>query len=331
MELKTFVEQSQNRDWWQGQAAIFFIVDTDYPILFFSQMFEKLLPVIGPIRSLNLSDHENSQSVRASCESSFLGSKSYYWCKHLNALDAKKRALWLEYFRHYQGPNCILVCVNQVPVGLEKQVAQVAIQDLSGTSDVQQMLAWAGVNDLKLRCFIAAELCKRSKKISLDTICLIARYAQLAGIESSSIIPRMLDTTIMPEKSLFTLSGFLLAHNAQQFFCAWASVAADFPEIFWISYWSDVCWRAYHFAQLMQAGKIAEAKQLGTRLPFSFLQRDWKAVNMSLLKDAIISLYSIDRDLKNGAGNGYAMLELIFLRLLSGKKATVNPSFLLVE
>ncbi len=316
MDLKTFLEHAQNQEWWSNQSVIFFVMDADYPCLFFAHLFKQVQSLIGPARSLDFHDSENAHAIRASCESSFLGCKSYYWCKHIGAVEAKRRTVWLDYFKRYRGPNCLLVGVSQMPTGVEKDRVQVTIEELSSTMEVQQLLSWAGIRDIKLRSFIAAELCKRTKKVPLDTVCLSAHYGMLAGADYSSVLPRIIDTLLMPEKSLFVLSGFLLARNGQQFFRAWAAIADDYPEIFWIAYWSDVLWRAYYFASRMKAGNIAEAKQIGNRLPFSFLQRDWKTADTAQLKNAVVALYEIDRDLKNGAENGYAALESVFMRLL---------------
>lgn len=317
MDLKTFIEHAQNQEWWSDQSMIFFVMDVDYPCLFFAHLFKQLQPSIGTVRSLDFHDSENAHAIRAACESSFLGQKSYYWCKHIGSVEAKRRAIWLDYFKRYRGPNCLLVGVGQLPTGVEKDKVHVAIEELSSMPEVQQILAWAGIRDIKLRSFIAAELCKRAKKVPLDTICLSAHYGMLAGADYAAVLPRIIDTLLMPEKSLFNLSGFLLARNGQQFFRAWAGIASDYPEIFWVSYWSDVLWRAYYFATRMQVGSIAEAKQIGNRLPFSFLQRDWKTANTAQLKNAVVTLYEIDRDLKNGAENSYAALEACFIRLLA--------------
>jgi len=316
MDLKTFLEYAQNQEWWSNQSVIFFVMDADYPCLFFAHLFKQIQPLTGPVQSLDFHDSENGHAIRASCESSFLGTKTFYWCKHLGTLEAKRRAVWLDYFKRYRGPNCLLVGVSQMPNSVDRDKVQVAIEELSSTAEVQQILAWAGIRDIKLRTFIAAELCKRTKKVPLDTIRLSAHYGILAGADYNTVLPRLIDTLLMPEKSLFTLSGFLLARNGQQFFRAWAAIASDFPEIFWVSYWSDVLWRAYYFATRMQSGNIVEAKQIGIRLPFSFLQRDWKTVNTAYLKNAVVRLYEIDRDLKNGAENSYAALEACFIRLL---------------
>lgn len=316
MDLKTFLEHSKDQEWWSNQSIVFFVMDADYPCLFFAHLFKQVRPLIGHVQSLDFHDAENAHAMRAACESSFLGNKSYYWCKHTGALDAKRRALWLDYFKRYRGPNCLLVGASQVPTGIDKHIVQITIEELTTTSEIQQILAWSGIRDIKLRSFIAAELCKRTKKVPLDTVCLSAYYGMLAGADYAAILPRIFDTLLLPEKSLFNLSGFLLARNGQQFFRAWGAIADDYPEIFWISYWADVLWRAYFFASRMQAGNIVEAKQIGNRLPFSFLQRDWKTADTDRLKSGVVSLYEMDRDLKNGAENSYAALESCFMKLL---------------
>jgi hypothetical protein len=62
--------------------------------------------------------------------------------------------------------------------------------------------------------------------------------------------------------------------------------------------------RAALYCQLKQAGDHLKAKQIGTRMPFSFLNRDWKKHNANDLIALHNTLIELDRSLKNGIWSG---------------------------
>jgi hypothetical protein len=111
------------------------------------------------------------------------------------------------------------------------------------------------------------------------------------------------------------LSQALFDRKSRQFFLQWQRVSLIYPPQFWISFWSEQLWRACSYIQLQKDGKRDEAKKIGYRLPFSFLNNAWRTYSIGELQQAHSLLYDIDYHLKQG-GNEYS-LELLYARLLN--------------
>jgi DNA polymerase III delta subunit len=119
---------------------------------------------------------------------------------------------------------------------------------------------------------------------------------------------------IVPELSLFSLSQALFDRKPSSFFKLWKQFSQKYSVPFWITFWSEQLWRAYCYVRLQKNGKEAEAKKIGYRLPFSFLNRSWRNYTLEELKTYHHLLYEIDYQVKNG-GSAYA-LDLFYATML---------------
>jgi hypothetical protein len=61
----------------------------------------------------------------------------------------------------------------------------------------------------------------------------------------------------------------------------------------------------------MERREMVEAKKVGFRLPFSFMQRDWKKTSVHELIQAHDCIYALDYGLKNG---GEFWMELFYTK-----------------
>jgi hypothetical protein len=187
----------------------------------------------------------------------------------------------------------------------------------------------AALDQKQLTCLIAifgndtvllknvTRICKGRDGISLDHACILMHYARLLGANTDQFVHQWLDKILMPERSLFTLSTHFFAKKPKVFFELLGHIGGEYPEIFWVSYWSESLWRAHYYVALNQTKQFGEAKKMSNRLPFSFIQRDWKLHSPSALKKAHQQLYEIDFALKNGASEG--MLDLFYSKFFSAQ------------
>ena len=308
MEFQSFLEHAQNPEWWQSQSVVYCISD-EYPLLFFSTLIERLKRLnMGNVQALDLTEAP-IDSTSAQLATSFLGNRTLYWLKDIANLDAKKRAYWLAYAGKYQGPNCLLLVYDknitakdrvQIPCELEQ-------------SWCSSVLKFLNVTDTRRNTLLLRGIFKCRKKIALDSLCLLAHYLEVADSEFDVFLTEWLDVIVVPDSSLFDLSKYFFARNPEQFFRVWHKLSSMYGDIFWISYWSDILWRAYHFSRLSTLGYHADAKKIGVRLPFSFMQGGWRQVSLSELKHGLNYMYALDLDLKNGV-QGSQFIELFYLK-----------------
>jgi hypothetical protein len=119
--------------------------------------------------------------------------------------------------------------------------------------------------------------------------------------------------------SLSALTEAFFAKDAQRFFSLWSALEKEYPEIFWIIFWSDHVWRAYNVIQFLQEKNFVQAKRMSFRLPYSFINRDWQKNSPSELVQAYQNLYSIDFALKKGSS--FTALDLFYVNYFNGKFA----------
>ena len=127
-------------------------------------------------------------------------------------------------------------------------------------------------------------------------------YQSVIGRKSEAFFAQWLSKIITPNKSLFSLSQYLFARQSQAFLQQWKALKDDFPDEFWIAYWSEQLWQAALFVMRAKAQGYDAAKRGAFRLPFSFINKDWQKHNEQSLVAAHDALYKLDYNLKNSAG-----------------------------
>ncbi|NBQ16809.1 hypothetical protein EBU24_00665 [bacterium] len=270
-----------------------------YPIIFFSLLMQwtkkegfALTPFFGD-QSMQTTEWVQLQSRLST---TFLGAVESLWLGNLSILDASTRKKMLEFLSNYSGPHKVFYFI-------EKADLPATIKDFI---DINESLEKV---DLE---FVFATLLKTSpqaliktvgigyKKLSLDTLCLLGLYSKVLGAKSDEFMQQWFEKIVVPEESLFSLAQFLFARKKESFFSAWLKLKDDYNSAFWTTFWSEQLWRAYHVVALRKENNFTQAKQMESRLPFSFLQKDWKNYSADELQKAHDFLYSVDHQLKNG-------------------------------
>ena len=301
MELSTFLERINKQHDLFEKHAVFCFNGSSYPLLFFSFLFShvrKQHPEL--IKTIDLSMTKKSV-VKAQLQTPFLGERVLYWLRSFPDCNRTDQRDWLSYIQQYQGPNAIVFFLTgAAPKKTPAQWLQIEVpEQINNKFFLALVLFLYGTHSARAQSF-ARDLFARHKTIPLDTACLLAHYATLTGKNTQVFFEQWLDNILMPESSLFSLSQHFFAKQDRRFFAQWARMHEQYVPQFWISFWSEQLWRASMFAHLAQAGKYAEAKKIGFRLPFSFLRGDWKKHSVSELKNAHQFIYSIDYQLKHG-------------------------------
>ncbi|MFC1841635.1 hypothetical protein ACFLYA_01055 [Candidatus Dependentiae bacterium] len=293
-----------------------------YPLLFFSFLMKKLKQIIPfDIETIHL-DTEKESIAKSKIATTFLGQKKLYWLENISDLKSKDRSKWVKTLQPYCGPNIVAFFSDtDVKLGAKKAI----VVDLDPFVDQKTFLKLSEFcSELLTKSFakifststgLRAGPLSKNKKLTLDMFCMLMRYTFLVGKNHKEFIDTWLNKIIEPEKSLFTLSQYFFDRNAQKFFALWLNIKDDYQEQFWITFWSEQTWRACNVVQLIQAKKVADARRVSFRLPFSFMQRSWRNFNTVELKNAHDFLYKIDYSLKNG-GDPFS-LDLFYAKFLN--------------
>ncbi len=301
MDLRTFFTVLQAGGL-THKAPVILLRSNHYPLLLCSLITDTLSRTDDcRLQAIDLSISDEA-ALAAQCASTFLGERSLYWLYNLTLLDAAPKKRMEAFLANYQGPHCLVAfALPQQQISLASPDAIfVDIPDACDKELFLELVLMSQATVSSAMHIFAQQLFAANQQISFDTACLMIQYAHLLGAHHTVFVKHWLGNLVPSERSLFTLSQQLFAKNGRSFFAAWADFLGDYPELFWVSFWSEQLWRATAYIRLMQNNNRAEAEKVGHRLPFSFKNKQWSLWDPAELAAAHSFLQSADFALKNG-------------------------------
>lgn len=241
--------------------------------------------------------------LQSMLETSFLGNKVFYWLGDISPLEARQRQHLIDYCSKYQGPHHIGFFLDVTTSYNDHDTALIIILEDTLTHDSYTTLYQFFYNKVIDNPTFSHNLFRRQPELSLDNSCRLLHYQTVLGRRFEEFFGLWFERMVVPEKSLFVVSQHFFAKSSKPFLHAWGSVAPDYPDEFWIAFWSEQLWQAITFITIAKKLGALEAKKAVFRLPFSFMQKDWHTYSVAELMNAHNFLYSIDYRLKNGSGS----------------------------
>ncbi len=222
--------------------------------------------------------------------STFLGSSLVYWISS----DCEARS-FIPVLRNYTGTNQVYCVIKQNDSFQHGRAIELPEKVDRSLFDRMHVLGGAPKESFSKMLF------ERVPYISLDQAALLLCYESVIGKNGTLFFDEWFNHIVVPETSLFSLCQYFFAKKAHAFFNVWQQVRDYYAPQFWISFFSEQLWRASWYVQYQKARKLADAKKISFRLPFSFINRDWRSYKSDALVQALDQLYSVDYKLKNGA------------------------------
>lgn len=314
MHLPDFLAKVSDAIWFDDQyTVVWFVSPGEYPIYFFSCLCKKLKEKnTQTLFSTVRLDECDLATLQAMTGSSFLGNCTTFWLGNSDLLSAKIRASFLSHLLEYDGPNQCMLYASENPAVERKNHLVVQCGEYVDKALFEVLLHFMYGGLTERDRFFASRLYGVKRKISLDSACLLTHYARLCAHDYERFSKDILNQIVVPEGSLFTLAQYFFACNRKAFLAEWHSLYPLYPDLFWVSFWADQIWRAYHYVRLSKASQQAEAKYFSRKLPFSFINYDWKKAKLDELSEMLDFIYDLDTRLKNGM-SGYGAFELLFL------------------
>ena len=306
MKLSHFLEQfnvaPQSSSSLLDYHVIYFRGKATYPLLFLSSLFSYLKKQDHyAIESIDVQKHEHGM-IKARLAMRFLGNQVIYWLRGLHNLDSKSKRTWLTYLSSYQGPNTVLFFSTQEFKPSSVQNVQIIeVPDEISLQEVYVLLAVFKNDGIENRLkFLINHVSCSHERVSLDTACMLVQYACIVS-NMRAFCDTWLAHIVLPKTSLFLLSQYFFAKKAQLFFTQLHKMTAQYSEPFWIAFWSDQLWRASMYTMLMKQKNSVEAQKVRFKLPFSFINYDWRRYEVAQLDAAHQFIYDIDYRFKNGS------------------------------
>lgn len=245
---------------------------------------------------------------RYSCMSLF-GGTSFVWCGDFSTLGLSIKKAVGVFGSSYNGPHQLAIFCGEKDRTVFSEGMSLHIS-CDMVVDREFFLELAHRHAVVVSGRVWDVWKKRRGDLGLDDACRLIRYTAVLGDASVEEWLNMWEERLFPgEQSLFKLSQYFFARDRVLFMKLWEKISRDYPPEFWIVYWSEQLWQAHMVVASMQ-NKVKPP--MTNRLPFSFLQRDWRKCELRELVVAHTALYNTDFSLKNGIAASYAIELFVF-------------------
>lgn len=297
--------------------------------LFFRLLFEllKKKEVIA-FESLQVT---SSLELWKTLQQSFLGNESFYWLGNIvEQIKTKKKngPDLVELLSLYKAPHSVaffLPADYKLSVSAHKRMVVVDLGAALTLRDVEQLFAFFGCSLSSRKRSLIKELvhpargsgARSSGILSLDEVCMLFYYLSVTHARLIDSLKKNLATIIAPELSLYSLATLFFTKQDKRFFSIWSERCNDYPLPFWVAYWSEQVWQAYHAITFLKQNNFPAARRFAYRLPSSFLKTDWRYCSLEKLKNSYAMLYDIDFAFKRGST--FCSLDLFFCDYFLGK------------
>lgn len=303
MQLKEFLTDYQNdKQMLENHGLTCFAIPEKgvYPLVFASACIKRFKSDAYHIESLDVSVRTYHDSI-SQLQTSFLGMSLWYWIKGIDDIDLKYRTLLFDFLVDYQGPHRLIIFLDEKnSIRLKKNArlvyvpAKVDVSLLTGMMNFFQKKSSASL--IKL----VTQICNSADTIDIEQGCMIINYVHVIG-RWDEAAAQSFERIIGSQQSLFSLSQHFFAKDSSAFYALWSRFESQYPMTFWTIFWSEQLWRAHYACYFLKQSNASLAKAVGYRLPFTFMQRDWKKTSLHELKNAHAFMYELDVASKNNS------------------------------
>lgn len=318
MDFSSFLKAASKPNFWQQTSNICF-VGNEYPSAWFGLLFSyaqanNLLTI--PYQRIFVSDIEK-KVLYSSLSQSILGNYSFFWLGDASdEVDGKQGKQLFDYLLSYKGPHRIAYFINSASQ-TKTDCCLIQIPQEIPVASCMEVAMFLYPNLDKNKQMMARTLAgSQQKSMSLDEFCMLLGYIDLIDSQNIHEYKDFLTGLIGQPPALQALTECFFSKNPQRFFTLWRAVCKDYPDMFWLSFWADNVWRAYHVTQFLNQKNFPQAKRMSYRLPFSFINRDWQKCKAEELVEAYKFLYHLDFAYKTGST--FCYFDLFFLNYFMG-------------
>lgn len=317
MNIKEFILSENNKKPGCGPVELVYqFSGTIYPAVFFSFFMPWLAEKWGREYASFSGEGVDISAFQKVCYQTFLGRSFLIWGGNYAAFSSSARKTLNSMLKSYEGPHALALFFNSK----DKETATVSgnrrvLIELNGNVDRELFCILASLKSINVNGNMWDRWTKKRGALSFDDAARLLQYASIAGDELQGWLTAWEDRLFPADQSLFKLSQYFFARDRAQFMSLWAVYRDFYPAEFWVAFWSEQLWQAHMV--ILNAKGNTPAGVATNRLPFSFLQRDWRRYEPRELTAAHAALYTIDFSLKNGKTDFYA-IELFVLKFVTG-------------
>ena len=261
--------------------------------LFFSIFKKKLREKnIIFVKSLDLSETDFS-SFKADVNFTFLGNRLFYWLGNVDGYSTKVKSELISFLEEYDGPNIISFFSSDSDLSFNK--IKFGLVESDKVSKLARFIFDSKINSDKFL--------DNFGKLNIDQVIILLYYSKTLGVKYKNFISDWSDMIVQTESSLFILSSLYFSKQKSQFLEYWQKIKSSYSDTFWTVYWQDQLFRAYWFIYYKEQKDSKKIQKISYKLPFSFINGDYRKHSLEELKETQNSLYITDCNLKHGFGD----------------------------
>lgn len=251
-----------------------------------------------PLVIFDCADHDVSELEQATAMS-FLGSYSLYYLLNFDLLADKKRAQFASFLKKYCGSHVLVVFVSA-----ELKIDGALYEEISDTLSLPHVLKLVdrfeddSTVSVRRRAFYSA--LQPHVVFTPEIFGRLWCYASLVGSRVDSFKTSLLPHLVVADFSLFEVAAAFFAKDIQKFMKLYGALAGEFQPPFWVTFFSEQLYRAYWYLYFKEQQKLIDAQKIGYRLPYSFLQKDWRLHKRADLHKLNKAIYLFDTQFKQG-------------------------------
>lgn len=243
---------------------------------------------------------------------SFLGDKKCYFLLNLDALAIKQKNEYITFLADLKSPHIIFVFTHTTII---KNTVSCSISFEYTEQEAREFMRFFGkFNQPQLDCFLPLLKTKRGK-ITLETLLRSLHYIQVVGSNSVEFFQDWAPRIFKSDDSFFNLMEYFFANDTKNFLHVWSMYKNKYSFSFWTTTFSQQLFKATLFVTAKQQNKIPY-KKIEFRLPFSFLNKDWKLHSIEKLTNAHHEIVMLDIKFKQGEIKEDA-LELLCIKFMN--------------
>lgn len=307
---------SWHQDMQMGVSRVYcFTSKQAYPLIFFYFLKKYIAKDIQQSFFLLSLDELSLVDIERILQTSLLGMRMWYWFADISDLDPKKKDAFLNFVTSYKGPHSLFFFLQKEEVSVYKEIVLVEIPEVLTKHEAYQVINNLAIHSSGKNLVDLLYQYGNMQGYSIEDLCKGVWYLLLSGSARLAFIKEQLPLIIEPHTALFSLTSDLFAKKRKPFFSHWNRIQGAYSLPFWTAFWFEQMWRAHFYIFSMHKGEYAEAKKIAFRLPFSFINTDWKKYSSDECLDASQRLYMIDQKTKSGSDG--SELDLFFSQFLS--------------
>ena len=300
MKFNSFLQDAKNSQFWTTGKKFIFVGDS-YPVIFFLDFFnyldsKKTMP--STFKNILFDNLLVKNDLAQALKQSFLGQYIFYWLGNVEKVNNDQADLLL----NYKGPNYIAFFLSdEKAISKHKKNDFIEIENKITADNYKNIILFFEFDLHLQKKELIEKIFKNRSHLELDQFLLLIKYLELINVK---FIDQFYDYLIINilnvNPSLNLLSQYFWGKNKEQFFKVWSSIFDQYPEIFWLSYWSEQIWKAHYVIKYLKTNNFVAAKSLSYGLPFMFTKQYWLNYNLEKLEKDYQYLYDTDYALKTG-------------------------------